>query len=83
MIEGYNKAHEWLEGFGAAAGKERGDTTKAAQKLIHLVGDPSFKKLPSRFALGDDSIELIDGYLVKRKEELHEWKEFGSNTSFP
>lgn len=79
-VEGYGAAHEWFELFNGQAGQERGDTAKAAARIVELVATDPRRELPLRFAIGDDAYENLRDFHVKRLKELEEWKEMSTGT---
>jgi len=79
-IDGYKAAHEWVAGFSANAGKERGDTAKAAVKIIDFIATDPQRQLPSRFAIGDDAYENVKNFHTQRLKEVEEWKELSTGT---
>ncbi|KAJ7748383.1 putative short-chain oxidoreductase [Mycena metata] len=79
-IQGYDAAHEWVSGFNAAAGKERGDTAIAARKIIELITVDPGRALPTRLAMGEDSYNNAKDFYRKRLEDLEAWKSVSSGT---
>ena len=69
-------------GFSSMGGKEPGDATKSAERLVDLVkgeGKAKGKPVPLELALGEDSIGFIKSTLEAKLKELADWSEFGSD----
>ncbi|ESK93856.1 short-chain dehydrogenase reductase sdr [Moniliophthora roreri MCA 2997] len=84
QIEGYDSAHEFLTIFNGGSGQERGDTDKAAKKLLDVIslkeGDGLPLRLPVRLALGEDAVGHVPRILREQLREAEEWREYGSGT---
>ncbi|KAJ7093836.1 putative short-chain oxidoreductase [Mycena belliarum] len=76
----YRGAHDWVVGFNARAGKERGDTRIAAERLVDLVACDPKRALPMRLALGDDAYETMTSFHTKQLEDLEAWKAVTTGT---
>ncbi|KAJ3767621.1 NAD(P)-binding protein [Lentinula raphanica] len=81
IIEGYDAAHKFHEDFRKRSGQEIGDPVKAAKRILDLVTMKTEKPLPSRFAVGEDAIQLSKKHLKQRLSELEEWSSFGQGTN--
>jgi hypothetical protein len=79
-IDGYDGAHEWVVNFNRASGSERGDTAKAAFKIIELISVEPTRQLPSRLALGEDAYENIKACYSKHMEDMEKWKSVSTGT---
>ncbi|KAJ3815553.1 hypothetical protein F5876DRAFT_30422, partial [Lentinula aff. lateritia] len=80
-IEGYDLAHDFHRAFQERAGQELGDAAKAAKKLLDLVTLKTEKRLPARFALGEDAVYLTRKLLKRRLDELDDWESYGMGTN--
>ncbi|KAJ3855051.1 hypothetical protein EV368DRAFT_35515, partial [Lentinula lateritia] len=80
-IEGYDVAHDFHRAFQERSGQELGDAAKAAKKLLDVVTLKTEKRLPARFALGEDAVYLTRKLLKRRLDELDEWESHGMGTN--
>lgn len=70
-----------LERFGAGAGTQRGDPTKAAAKIIDFVTEPG-RELPLRLAVGDDAFENLKAFHLAQLADMETFKTWSVGTDF-
>ncbi|KAF7342409.1 Short-chain dehydrogenase/reductase family protein [Mycena venus] len=79
-IEGYTVAHGVIASLSKLAGKEPGDTAKAARNIIEVVTRPD---LPLRFVIGNDAVANVRAFYQARLIEIEATKEWGTDTDYP
>jgi NAD(P)-dependent dehydrogenase (short-subunit alcohol dehydrogenase family) len=63
----------------SSAGRQMGDPTKAAQRMIEVVDSPT---PPVRLMLGRDAYSMWDTTIVNRQTDLDRWRALGEDTAF-
>ncbi|KAK7017741.1 short-chain oxidoreductase [Favolaschia claudopus] len=79
-IEGYDSAHEWIDGFNKASGTQPGDPAVAAKKIIELISKKG--ELPMRLPIGDDAYENAKAFYEGRLKEIEAWKGYSTGMGF-
>ncbi|KAL0564359.1 hypothetical protein V5O48_017690 [Marasmius crinis-equi] len=79
QIDCYEESHAVLEDYRASCGEVPGDTGKAAKKILDFI--TSDGELPSRLALGEDAVALLDLEIEKEVKDMEKWREFGKGTN--
>ncbi|KAL0564358.1 hypothetical protein V5O48_017689 [Marasmius crinis-equi] len=77
-IDCYEEIHAGLKQYRANSGKEPGDVKKAAIKMLDFI--TSDQELPSRLALGEDAVALLDGEIQREVKDFETWGQFGKGT---
>ncbi|KAL0564357.1 hypothetical protein V5O48_017688 [Marasmius crinis-equi] len=77
-IDCYEEIHAGLNQYRANGGKEPGDVKKAAIKMLDFI--TSDQELPSRLALGEDAVALLDGEIRREVKDFEKWGQFGKGT---
>ncbi|KAJ7611423.1 putative short-chain oxidoreductase [Mycena polygramma] len=81
-IPEYTVPNKVIVEYSAAAGTEKGDTAKAAARIIDFVtGARDGRDLPLRLALGDDAFEYVRAFHVQRLADMDKFKEGSVGTN--
>ncbi|KAJ7611420.1 putative short-chain oxidoreductase [Mycena polygramma] len=81
-IPEYTVPNKVIVEYSAAAGTEKGDTAKAAARIIDFVtGARDGRDLPLRLALGDDAFEYVRAFHVQRLADMDKFKEWSVGTN--
>ncbi|KAJ7653884.1 putative short-chain oxidoreductase [Mycena polygramma] len=81
-IPEYTVPNKVIVEYSAAAGTEKGDTAKAAARIIDFVtGARDGQDLPLRLALGDDAFDYVRAFHVQRLADMDKFKEWSVGTN--
>src|ERR1700761_2296741 len=80
-ISEYTAPDKVFVDYNSATGTERGDPSKAAEKIIDFVTDPA-RAMPLRLPLGEDAFENLKALYLERLADMEKYKAWSVGTDF-